>query len=70
VAGALIQPHDVAYPILVEVADADRDNRLHAILQRHPNYTISGTLRPLMRFKRAEDAELFFDGMRKAGVPE
>ena len=65
---ALIRPHDVAYPILVEAADAERDNRLHAncnVTQLHD----FGNAAPLMRFKRAEDAEFFFDAMRKGGVP-
>jgi adenylate cyclase len=35
-----------------------------------PGYTISGTTRRLVPFKRPRDLELFLDGLRKAGVPE
>jgi tetratricopeptide (TPR) repeat protein len=35
-----------------------------------PTYTIEGTSRVLMPFKYPEHAEHFFDGLRKAGLPE
>jgi adenylate cyclase len=40
------------------------------ILRIDPKFTIDGTQRRLSRFKRPEDAEHLFDGLRKAGVPE
>ena len=40
------------------------------VLQLDPKYTIDGTQRPLDLFKRPEDAEHLFDGLRKAGLPE
>jgi adenylate cyclase len=40
------------------------------ILRLDPKYTIEGTQRQFSRFKRPEDAEHLFDGLRKAGVPE
>jgi adenylate cyclase len=40
------------------------------VMRIDPNYTIDGTQRRLARFKRPEDAEHFFDGLRKAGLPE
>jgi adenylate cyclase len=40
------------------------------VLRIDPNYTIDGTQRRLARFKRPEDAEHLFDGLRKAGLPE
>jgi adenylate cyclase len=40
------------------------------VLRIDPKYTIDGTQRRLARFKRPEDAEHFFDGLRKAGLPE
>jgi adenylate cyclase len=40
------------------------------VLRIDPKYTIDGTQRRLSRFKRPEDAEHFFDGLRKAGLPE
>jgi adenylate cyclase len=58
----------VTYVQLGQIEEARAEVR--EILQLQPNYTISGTLRPLMPFKRAKDNELFFDAMRKAGVPE
>lgn len=39
-------------------------------LRIDPTYTITGTSRILMRFKYQEHAEHFFDGLRKAGLPE
>ncbi len=35
-----------------------------------PNYTIEGTQTQLSVFKNAQDTEHFFDGLRKAGLPE
>jgi adenylate cyclase len=48
------------------------DARAEAIevLRIQPNYTIAGTAMRIMGFKSAEDAEHFFDGLRKAGLPE
>jgi hypothetical protein len=40
------------------------------VLRIHPDYTVTGTARRIMAFKSAEDAEHFFDGLRKAGLPE
>lgn len=42
----------------------------NAVLRIEPSYTINGTARTLIPFKRTADAEHFFDGLRKAGVPE
>ena len=40
------------------------------VLRLDPKYTIDGTQRRLDLFKRPEDAEHLFDGLRKAGLPE
>src|SRR5262245_10683869 len=40
------------------------------VLRLQPNYTISGTSRRLFAFKDPKDAKHFFDGLRKAGLPE
>ena len=40
------------------------------VLRIEPKYTIGGTQARLTLFKRPEDAEHFFDGLRKAGLPE
>ena len=40
------------------------------VLRLDPKYTIDGTQRRLALFKRPEDAEHLFDGLRKAGLPE
>jgi len=40
------------------------------VLRIEPKWTIKGTQARLSIFKRAEDAEHFFDGLRKAGLPE
>ena len=40
------------------------------ILRIDPGYTITGTGRQIMRFKSPADDEHFFDGLRKAGLPE
>jgi adenylate cyclase len=39
-------------------------------LRLDPKYTIDGTQRRLALYKRPEDAEHLFDGLRKAGLPE
>jgi adenylate cyclase len=39
------------------------------VLRIDPNYTIHGTA-PTSPFKHPEDAEHYFDGLRKAGLPE
>ena len=40
-----------------------------AVLRVEPSYTIDQTARTLIPFKRPDDAEHFFDSLRKAGVP-
>jgi adenylate cyclase len=40
------------------------------VLRIDPKYTIDGRQRRLAHFKRPEDAEHLFDGLRKAGLPE
>ena len=40
------------------------------VLRLDPKYTIDGTHRRAGRYKRPEDAEHLFDGLRKAGLPE
>jgi adenylate cyclase len=40
------------------------------VLRIDPKYTIEGTQARLTPFKRPEDAEHFFDGLRKAGLSE
>jgi tetratricopeptide (TPR) repeat protein len=40
------------------------------VLRIDPKFAIDDTLRRLAAFKRPEDAEHLFDGLRKAGLPE
>jgi adenylate cyclase len=40
------------------------------VLRIEPKWTIKGTQAQLSIFKRTEDTEHFFDGLRKAGLPE
>src|SRR5262245_6512382 len=40
------------------------------VLRIEPNWTIEGTQARHTPFKRTEDAEHLFDGLRKAGLPE
>jgi adenylate cyclase len=40
------------------------------VLRIEPTYTIEGTQARLTGFKRPEDAEHLFDGLRKSGLPE
>jgi len=40
------------------------------VLRIDPKYTIDGTQRRMALYKRPEDAEHLFDGLRKAGLPE
>ena len=39
-------------------------------LRIEPRWTIEGTSKRVGIFKRKEDAVHFFDGLRKAGLPE
>jgi len=39
------------------------------VLRLVPNYSIAGTARRLVAFKRPKDDRHFFDGLRKAGLP-
>ena len=41
-----------------------------AVLDIEPAYTIQGMAKQFSPFRRAEDAEHLFDGLRKAGLPE
>jgi len=41
-----------------------------AVLQIQPDYTIQGTAKHFGPFKRLEDADHLFEGLRKAGLPE
>jgi adenylate cyclase len=40
------------------------------LMRLEPNFTISGVARPTVVFKNAEDDQHYFDGLRKAGLPE
>ena len=40
------------------------------VLRIDPAYTIEGSARLFLPFKHPDDAEHFFDSLRKAGVPE
>jgi adenylate cyclase len=40
------------------------------VLRVMPKWTIEGVAVPLSTFRRAQDTEHFFDGLRKAGLPE
>jgi hypothetical protein len=40
------------------------------VLRIEPDYTIQGTQNMFDFFKRAQDTEHYYDGLRKAGLPE
>src|SRR5262245_39025513 len=40
------------------------------VLRMEPSVTISGIVRPTIVFKDPEDDRHYFDGLRKAGLPE
>jgi len=40
------------------------------VMRIEPNYTIGGTSRALVTFKKPDDDQHYFDGLRKAGLPE
>jgi hypothetical protein len=40
------------------------------VLRIQPGYTIDTAQRPFNVFKKPEDAEHYYEGMRKAGLPE
>jgi adenylate cyclase len=60
--------------LAANLAQLGRLDEAHAeaaeVLRLDPKYTIDGTQRRLALFKRPEDAEHLFDGLRKAGLPE
>ena len=51
---------------MLEEARAEVDQ----VVRIEPNYTISGIARPTIAFKHADDDQHYFDGLRKAGLPE
>jgi adenylate cyclase len=60
--------------LAANLAQLGRLDEAHAeaaeVLRIDPKYTIDGTQRRLALYKRPEDAEHLFDGLRKAGLPE
>jgi len=52
--------------------DNFKDARSEAaeVLRLEPSYTIAGTTRRIVAFKQPRDDRHFFDGLRKAGLPE
>jgi adenylate cyclase len=40
------------------------------VMRIEPNYTISGSARPMITFKNPDDDHHYFDGLRKAGLPK
>jgi adenylate cyclase len=40
------------------------------VVRIQPDYTIAGTPGRIVGFKSPKDAKHFFDGLRKAGLPE
>jgi len=60
--------------LAANLAQLGRHDEAHAeaaeVLRIDPTYTIDGTQRQMALFKRPEDAEHLFDGLRKAGLPE
>ena len=40
------------------------------VMRIEPNYTISGSAKAMIMFKKPDDDQLYFDGLRKAGLPE
>lgn len=41
-----------------------------AVLEIHPDYSINGIGKHFSPFRRTEDADHLFDGLRKAGLPD
>ncbi|HRD76993.1 MAG TPA: winged helix-turn-helix domain-containing protein [Hyphomicrobiaceae bacterium] len=52
---------------LGQLDEARRD--VSEVLRLDPTFTIDHTVRRLAQFRRPEDADHFFDGLRKAGLP-
>lgn len=40
------------------------------VLRLQPSFTIAATARRIAAFKQAKDDKHYFDGLRKAGLPE
>jgi adenylate cyclase len=60
--------------LAANLAQLGRLDEAHAeaaeVLRIDPKFTIDGTSRRQFLYKRPEDAEHIFDGLRKAGLPE
>ena len=58
----------VTYAQLGQIGEARTEAA--EVLRVQPNFTISGTARRLVAFKDPEDEKHYFEGLRKAGLPE
>jgi adenylate cyclase len=58
----------VAYAKLGQMENAHAE--VAEVLRVQPNFTISGTMKQLVSFKAPEDDKHYFEGLRKAGLPE
>jgi adenylate cyclase len=64
-------PHCLLAATYAQLGDIEKARAEAAeALRIEPQYTIEGTQARMTAFKRTEDAEHFFDGLRKAGLPE
>jgi adenylate cyclase len=64
-------PHCLLAATYAQLGDIEKARAEAAeALRIEPQYTIEGTQARMSGFKRTEDAEHFFDGLRKAGLPE
>jgi adenylate cyclase len=64
-------PHCLLAATYAQLGDIEKARAEAAeALRMEPQYTIEGTQARVSGFKRTEDAEHFFDGLRKAGLPE
>jgi adenylate cyclase len=64
-------PHCLLAATYAQLGDIEKARAEAAeALRIEPQYTIEGTQARLNAFKRTEDAEHLFDGLRKAGLPE
>ena len=57
-----------AYAQVGQLEDAREEAA--AVLEIQPDYTIQGMAKHFSPFRRTEDAEHLFEGLRKAGLPD
>lgn len=64
-------PHGILTAVYGQLGwEAEARGQAAEVLRIEPAFTIEGTLKRIFKFKHPEHAELYYEGYRKAGLPE